>query len=146
MVRGRARGGKGSMCPHPPKTTNRPTWPPPYHLELPHLDPPPQPTLPEPPPPPSPSTTCALLVPSNYFPMGTCRIVFQSHGGIAVTQVAVPKRGSPSPQHPNSRGHTEPWESITPTREAKPNCGSPSPQLERHTDTWESLTPTRRAQ
>ena len=33
MVRGRARGGKGSLCPpSPPNTPNRPTWtPPPHH-------------------------------------------------------------------------------------------------------------------
>ena len=30
---------------------------------------------------------------------------------------------------PNSRGHTEAWESITPTRGATPRRGSPSPQL-----------------
>ena len=41
MVRGRVRGGKGSLCPPPPR-----------YPKSPHLDPPPQPTLPEPPTPP----------------------------------------------------------------------------------------------
>ena len=48
MVRGRARGGKGSLCPPPPPPTpTRPTWSPP---------PPPTtlPSAPPPPPPPSP--------------------------------------------------------------------------------------------
>ena len=31
--------------------------------------------------------------------------------------------------HPNSRGHTKAWESITPTQGTTPKCGSPSPQL-----------------
>ena len=63
MVRGRAKGGKGSLCPPltppPPNTPNRPTWTPPpphHHPELPHLDPPP-PTDPPRAPPPSPSYT-----------------------------------------------------------------------------------------
>ena len=30
---------------------------------------------------------------------------------------------------PNSRGHTEAWESVSPTRGATPKCGSPYPQL-----------------
>ena len=76
-------------------------------------------------------------------------------------------RGSPSPQlkgpyssvgvhHPNSRGHTQAWESITPTQGAILKRGSPSPQLKGpyssvgvhhpnsrgHTEAWKSLTPT----
>ena len=43
MVRGRARGGKGSLCPPtPPNTPNRPTWtPPPTTLSCPTWTPPP---------------------------------------------------------------------------------------------------------
>ena len=62
MVRGRARGGKGSLCPPPPNTPNRPTWipPPHHHPELPHLDPPPTdpPGAPPPPAPPIPPLRC----------------------------------------------------------------------------------------
>ena len=32
-------------------------------------------------------------------------------------------------RHPNARGHTEAWESVTPTQGATPKRGSPSPQL-----------------
>ena len=56
MVRGRARGVKGSLCPPPP---------PHHHPNSPHLDPPPQPTLPEPPPQPllDPPPICPSLTP-----------------------------------------------------------------------------------
>ena len=63
MVRGRARGGKGSLCPPPP-----PAAPPPHHPKSPHLDPP-QPTLPTAPPPPPPRPRPSLNPPpSNAFP------------------------------------------------------------------------------
>ena len=59
----------------------------------------------------------------------------------------------------NSSGHTEAWESISPTRGATLKCGSPYPQLEGphrsvgvhipnsrgHTEVWESISPTRGA-
>ena len=57
--------------------------------------------------------------------------------------------------HPNSKGHTKVWESITPTGGAKPKPGGPSPQFERprrslgihhpnsrgHNKVWGSITP-----
>ena len=60
---------------------------------------------------------------------------------------------------PNSRDHTEVWESVSPTRGAAPKCGSAYPQLEGprqsvgvripnlrdHTEVWESVSPTRGA-
>ena len=53
---------------------------------------------------------------------------------------------------PNSRGHSEAWESVSPTRGATPQRGSPYPQLKGgggsvgvcipnsrgHTEVWES--------
>ena len=56
------------------------------------------------------------------------------------TQGATLKRGSPYPllngphrsvgvRIPNSRGHTEAWESVSPTQGAIPKRGSPYPQL-----------------
>ena len=61
--------------------------------------------------------------------------------------------------NPNSKGHTEAPESITPTRGATLKHGSPSPQLEGphrgmgvhdpssrgRTEAWESITPTQEA-
>ena len=83
---------------------------------------------------------------------------------------ATPKSGSPSTQlkgphrkvevhDPNSKGHTEAWESITQTQRATPKSGSPSTQLKGphrsvgvhhpnswdHTEAWESITQTQRA-
>ena len=60
---------------------------------------------------------------------------------------------------PNSRGHTEVWESVSPTQGATPKCGSLYPQLKGphqsvgvcipnsrgHTKVWESVSPTRGA-
>ena len=52
MVRGRARGGKRSLCPPPPhELTTKALCQTPPHPQLPHLDPPPpRSPLPEPPP------------------------------------------------------------------------------------------------
>ena len=61
--------------------------------------------------------------------------------------------------HPNSRGHTEAWESISPTQGATPKLGSPYPQLKGprqslgvsilnsrgHAKAWESVSPTQGA-
>ena len=58
--------------------------------------------------------------------------------------------------HPNSNGHTEAWESITPIQGATPKQRSPLPQMEGpyrsvgvhhpnsrgHAEAWESITPT----
>ena len=58
--------------------------------------------------------------------------------------------------HCNLRGHTEAWNSITPTQGNTPKLGSPSPQREGpnrslqihnrssigHTEAWESINPT----
>ena len=68
MVRGRARGGKGSLCPPPPPNTpNHPTWtpPPPPPLIAPLGPPPPnRPSRSPPPPPPhSPSLDPPLRCP-----------------------------------------------------------------------------------
>ena len=38
--------------------------------------------------------------------------------------------------NPNSRGHTEAWDSLDPTQGATPKHGSPSPQLKGHTKAW----------
>ena len=82
-------------------------------------------------------------------PEGWGEVCARGAGGLAepaprawgTAGTAPAKRGRPTPQlegphqsvgvhHPNSRGHTEVWESITPTRGVTPKCGSPSPILE----------------
>ena len=54
-------------------------------------------------------------------------------------------RKSMEVRQPNSKGHTEVWESITPTQGATQKRGSPSPQLKDHTEVWESVTQTQGA-
>ena len=71
MVRGRARGGKGSLCPPPPPTTPQiapPGFPPPPPQFAPPGPPPP--TLPEPPPqaPPRPPPIRPSLNPPSHAP------------------------------------------------------------------------------
>ena len=57
--------------------------------------------------------------------------------------------------HPNSKGHTEAWESISPTQNAKLKLRSPSAKLKGlgnnypnsrgNTEAWESSIPTQKA-
>ena len=71
---------------------------------------------------------------------------------LSATQEAIPKGGYPYPQlkgpHrsavvriPNSRGHTDSWEFVSPTTGATPKqCADP--QLKGHTEAWVSICPT----
>ena len=59
-------------------------------------------------------------------------IIFGIHGNTmqcnTKTALRLTRFPEPRVRIPNSKGHTEVWESITPTQGAMPKRGSPSPQ------------------
>ena len=59
-----------------------------------------------------------LLGRARFFGQATCHLVTRQ--AVGPSDICIP----------NSRGHTEAWESVSPTRGATPKRGGPHPQLE----------------
>ena len=61
------------------------------------------------------------------------RVPGESNGRFSLTGCPCHRYGSPYPQvhHPNSKGHTETWKSVSPTQRATPKRGNSPPQLKR---------------
>ena len=132
MVRGRARGGKGSLCPPspPPNTPNRPTWtptptlpepPPPTPPRTPHHSPSLDPPYNAPPPPPQKGASGQQLVwggswrpePRGCPPPPPCPMPYPRHspGGVCCGGTLSPwlsSRTSSTARRPQ-RLHTPPW-------------------------------------